>query len=94
MENKPIIALNTNVLAEIKEERKLNIVLPENANSIDTNSKIIVIGFGKECKQVKLGDCIVAIPRDFVKVDIDGKQYLSIKEDDIICVLRGKEGIN
>jgi len=60
--------------------------LPEKATEKPKTAKVVAVG--KEAKQVKLGDRILYKSYSPTEVKVDGKEYLLIKEEDVLATLK------
>jgi chaperonin GroES len=87
------------VVVERKEEEltsKGGIVIPDTAKEKPTRAKVIAVGQGKALDDgklrelaVKIGDLVLIGKYSGTEVKIDGKEYLVLKEDDIMGVIEG-----
>ena len=80
---------------EVSEERTAGgILLPDSAKEKPTRGKIIAVGNGRMLKdgtrqalQVKPGDRVLFSTYAGETVEIDGEDYLLLREDDVLAVL-------
>ncbi|MBL7070946.1 MAG: co-chaperone GroES [Candidatus Omnitrophica bacterium] len=80
---------------EAKEKTKGGIVLPETAKEKPQEGKIVAVGRGKTADdgktiplEVKVGDTILYGKYAGTEVNIDEKELLIIKEEDILAVVK------
>jgi len=93
----PIKPLSDHILVEpIREEKKKGgIILPDTVEKERSEKgKVIAVGPGKRDKDgkrvpidVKKGDVVLFTKYSPNEVKVDGKEYLVIKEDDILAVI-------
>ena len=83
-------------LAE-EEKTKGGIIIPDTAKEKPMEGKIIAVGKGKTTEDgklikldVKAGDKVLFSKYAGTEVKIDGKEYLIMREDDILGVIEGK----
>ena len=79
---------------EAKEKTKGGIVLPDTAQEKPQEGKIVAAGKGKISEdgkvmplEVKVGDRILYGKYSGTEVNIDEKEYLIVKEEDILAVV-------
>jgi len=79
---------------EAEERTAGGIVLPDTAKEKPKQGKVIAVGEGKVLDSgeraklaVKKGDTILFTSYAGTEVKIDGKEYLIMKEDDVLAVL-------
>jgi len=78
---------------EAKEKTKGGIVLPETAKEKPQEGKIVAVGKGKTedgkliAPEVKVGDKVLYGKYSGTEVTIDDKEYLILKEEDILAVV-------
>jgi chaperonin GroES len=60
--------------------------LPEKSAEKPKVAKVVAVG--KEAKQVKLGDRILYKSYSPTEVKVDGKEYLLVKEEDVLATLK------
>ncbi len=75
------------LLEPTKEEKKSNIILPENA---EKSIALKVSATGKECKTVQINDLVLINQFAGSEFNINGKNYILIKECDILAVVKGE----
>ena len=73
--------------AEEGEKTSGGIYLPDTAKEKPQKGKVEAIG--SEVKDVKVGDTILFDKYSGSKINIDGSDYLIIKEEDILGVIAG-----
>lgn len=80
---------------EAKEKTKGGIVLPETAKEKPQEGKVVAAGKGKVGEdgktvplEVKVGDKILYGKYTGTEVNIDEKEYLIIKEEEILAVVK------
>jgi len=89
--------LNDRVLVkrlEAEERTKGGIVLPETAKEKPKEGEVIAIGPGKmlesgkrQTLELKKGDKIIFESYAGTEIKIDGKEYLLMKEDDVLGII-------
>jgi chaperonin GroES len=79
---------------EAEERTAGGIVLPDTAKEKPKQGKVIAVGDGKVLDSgerakmtVKKGDTILFTSYAGTEVKVDGKEYLVMKEDDVLAVL-------
>ena len=79
---------------EAKEKTKGGIVLPDTAKEKPQEGKVVAVGKGKTTDEgklvpleVKVGDRILYGKYSGAEVNIDEKEYLIIKEEDILAIV-------
>ena len=60
--------------------------LPEKAAEKPKAAKVVAVG--KDVKQVKVGDRILYKSYSPTEVKVDGKEYLLVKEEDVLATLK------
>lgn len=82
---KPLADRVVAVKEETSNQTASGLYLPESAKEKPVTAKVVAVG--PDVKQVKNGDQIVY--KDYVTTElkIDGKEYLIVKEDDILATL-------
>jgi chaperonin GroES len=84
------------IVARVEEEQKTlgGIIIPDTAKEKPQEGKVVEAGPGKMDDsgkriplQVKKGDRILFSKYAGNDVKIDGKEYIFMREDDILCVL-------
>ena len=83
-------------LAE-EEKTKGGIIIPDTAKEKPMEGKVIAVGKGRVAEDgklikldVKAGDKVLFSKYAETDVKIDGKEYLIMREDDILGVIEGK----
>ena len=89
--------LNDRILLErLEAEQKTagGILIPDNAKEKPVEAKVIAVGNGKilengsrQSMSVKAGDKVIFGKWSGSEVKIDGKEYLLVKEDEILAVV-------
>ena len=89
--------LSDHVVVEqiVEEKKKGSIILPETIEKEKSEKgKVVAIGLGKLDKdgkripmQVKKGDVVLFTKYSPNEVKVEGKEYLIIKEEDILAIL-------
>ena len=81
-------------LLEAREKTKGGIIVPDTAKEKPQEGKIIAVGKGKTLSSgkvvppnVKAGDKILFGKYSGSEVQVDGKDYLIMNEDDILAIL-------
>ena len=79
---------------EEKEVKKGGIIIPDTAKEKPQEGKVIAVGNGKVTDEgkkipldVKAGDKILFGKYSGSEVKIDGKEYLIMREDDVLAIL-------
>ena len=79
---------------EAKEVTKGGIVLPDTAKEKPQEAEVIAVGKGKVsdgkviAPEVKAGDMILFGKYSGTEIMMDGKEYLILKEEDILAVVK------
>jgi len=80
---------------EAKEKTKGGIVLPDTAKEKPQEGKVVAVGKGKVGEdgkivplEVKTGDKVLYGKYSGTEVNIDEKEYLIVKEEDILAVVK------
>ena len=80
--------------SDAEEKTKSGILLPDSAKEKPTKGKVIAVGAGKMTEdgkrlapEVKAGDRILFGKYSGSEVKVDDKEYLILREDDILAVL-------
>ena len=80
---------------EEKEVKKGGIIIPDTAKEKPQEAKVIAVGNGKVTDEgkkipldVKAGDKILFGKYSGSEVKIDDKEYLIMREDDVLAILR------
>lgn len=95
--SKNLRPLNDRILIErLEAEQKTagGILIPDNAKEKPVEGKVIAVGNGKilengnrQNMSVKAGDRVIFGKWSGSEVKIDGKEYLLVKEDEILAVV-------
>jgi chaperonin GroES len=95
--SKSLRPLNDRILLErLEAEQKTagGILIPDNAKEKPVEGKVIAVGNGKilengtrQTMSVKAGDKVIFGKWGGSEVKIDGKEYLLVKEDEILAVV-------
>ena len=95
--SKQLRPLNDRILLErLEAEQKTagGILIPDNAKEKPVEAKVIAVGNGKilengtrQTMSVKAGDKVIFGKWSGSEVKIDGKEYLLVKEDEILAVV-------
>lgn len=82
---------------EAEEKTKSGIYLPETAKEKPQEAKIVAVGPGKVLEdgsvrpvELKKGDTVLYGKYAGTEVSIDGKDYLILREDDVLAVVESK----
>ena len=80
---------------EAKEVTKGGIVLPDTAQEKPQEAEVIAVGKGKVSDEgktippeVKVGDKILFGKYTGTEITLDGKEYLILKEEDILAIVK------
>ncbi len=79
---------------EAKEVSKGGILLPDTAQEKPQEAEVIAVGKGKVCDgktiapEVKAGDKILFGKYSGAEITMDGKDYLILKEEDILAIVK------
>lgn len=80
--------------AEGEEKTESGIVIPDSAKEEPQEGKVIAVGpgaIGKDGKkipmEVKVGDKVIVPKYGASRVKVDGKEYLVMREDEILAVI-------
>lgn len=73
---------------EMEEKTKGGIIIPSTAKEKPTKGKVISVGNGKkdEPMEVKEGDVVYYSKYAGTTVEMDGDEYIILKQSDIYCV--------
>ncbi len=92
-----VVPLNDKVLierVEASDKTPGGIILPDTAKEKPKQGKVLALGEGKLLEdgkrvpfQVKVGDVVLFSSYAGNEVNIDGKEYLVMSEDDILAVV-------
>lgn len=95
--SKQLRPLNDRILLErLEAEQKTagGILIPDNAKEKPVEAKVVAVGNGKilesgtrQSMSVKVGDKVIFGKWSGSEVKIDGKEYLLVKEDEILAVV-------
>ena len=95
--SKTIRPLNDRVLLErIEASQKTagGILIPDNAKEKPVEGRVVAVGNGRilengkrQTPAVKTGDCVLFGKWSGNEIKLDGKEYLLIKEDEILGVI-------
>ncbi len=71
-----------------EEKTKSGIIIPDSAQEKPQKGKVIAVGNGKkdEPMSLKKGDVVMYGKYSGTEIKIDGKDYIIMKEDDILLV--------
>jgi chaperonin GroES len=71
---------------EVEEKTSSGIIIPDSAKEKPQKGKVVAVGDGKkdEPMTVKEGDMVVYGKYSGTEITIDGKDYLIMREDDIL----------
>ena len=79
---------------EAKEKTKGGIVLPDSAKEKPQEGKIMAVGAGRVSEdgkttplQVKKGDTVLFGKYSGTELEVDGEEYLMVKEEDILGIV-------
>ena len=80
---------------EAEEKTKGGIILPDTAKEKPQEAEVVVVGKGKilesgktEPIEVKVGEKVLYAKYSGTDIKIDGEDYLIIKEEDILAVVK------
>jgi chaperonin GroES len=79
---------------EAKDVTKGGIVLPDTAKEKPQEAEVVAVGKGKIsdgktiAPEVKVGDKILFGKYSGTEITMDGKEYLILKEEDILAILK------
>lgn len=93
-----IIPLKDKILVvrinKLNEFNKDGIIVPNFENQKSSEAKVVALGSGKRDFSgslipfdVKVGDVVLLNKYSGVELQIEDKQFLLVKEDDILCIL-------
>jgi chaperonin GroES len=78
-----------------QEKTKSGLVLPDSAQEKPQEGKVIAVGTGRQLEdggvqplQVKSGDRILYGKYSGTEVELDGEEYLILREDDVLAVVQ------
>ncbi|MCM8819059.1 MAG: co-chaperone GroES [Candidatus Omnitrophica bacterium] len=82
---------------EAEEKTKGGIILPDTAKEKPQEGKVVAVGKGKVNEkgelvpiEVKVGDKVLYGKYSGTEVNIDDKQYIILREDDILAIVEEK----
>lgn len=82
---KPLAGMVVAVREEAENKTASGLYLPDAAKEKPAMAKVVAVG--KDAKEVKVGDKIVYKEYSVTEVKVDNKEYLIIKEEDVLAVL-------
>lgn len=85
----PLVPLSDFVVTvadEAEAKTSSGLYLPDNAAEKPKTAKVVAVG--KDVRQVKVGDRIVHKSYSSTEIKIDGKEYVLVKEEDIVAVVK------
>lgn len=87
MENKLTAVSDRIVLILDDAETKIGgIIIPDNAKEKPASGKVVSVG--PNCREVNVGDTIVFISNHGAKYTNDGIEYLILKEQDVLVIVK------
>ena len=77
------------VLEQIESEEKTSSgkILPDSAKEKPEQAKVVAVG--PDVKELKTGDLVLYTKYGPNEVKVDGKEYLVVKEEDVLAILKG-----
>ena len=77
------------VLEQVESEEKTSsgIILPDSAKEKPEQAKVVAVG--PSVKELKTGDMVLYTKYGPNEVKVDGKEYLVVKEEDVLAILKG-----
>ena len=82
-------------LVEVEEKTALGIILPDSAKEKPQTGKVVAVGTGRVLDNgtrveldVQVGDEIIFAQYAGTEVKYDGKEYLIVRESDILAVVQ------
>ena len=77
------------VLEQVESEEKTSsgIILPDSAKEKPEQAKVVAVG--PSVKELKTGDMVLYTKYGPNEVKVDGKEYLVVKEEDVLATLKG-----
>lgn len=77
------------VLEQVESEEKTSsgIILPDSAKEKPEQAKVVAVG--PDVKELKTGDMVLYTKYDPNEVKVGGKEYLVVKEEDVLAILKG-----
>ncbi len=82
---KPLAGMVVAVREQSETKTASGLYLPDAAKEKPVMAKVVAVG--KEVKELKVGDKVVYKEYSTTELKVDGKEYLIIKEEDILAVL-------
>ena len=75
--------------AEAEEKTASGIIIPDTAKEKPQKGKVIAVGEGKkdEPMTVKVGDPVLYGKYSGTEINVDGKDYLMMRESDILAIV-------
>ncbi|MBU2102710.1 MAG: co-chaperone GroES [Candidatus Omnitrophota bacterium] len=80
--------------SESKKQSKGGIVLPDTAKEKPQEGEIIAVGEGRKTDEgklipltVKVGNKVLYGKYSGTEIDVDGEEYLMVKEDDVLAII-------
>lgn len=75
--------------AEAEEKTASGIIIPDTAKEKPQKGKVIAVGEGKkdEPMTVKVGDPVLYGKYSGTEINVDGKEYLMMRESDILAIV-------
>ena len=74
------------VSEEAAKKTASGLYLPENAQDKPKTAKVVAVG--ADVKQVKKGDVIIYKSYSTTDVEVGGKDYILVKEEDVLAVVK------
>jgi chaperonin GroES len=71
---------------EAENKTASGLYLPDNAQEKPKTAKVVAVG--KEAKQVKVGNRIIYKSYSTTEVKVDGKEYILVKEEDVLATVK------
>ncbi len=77
------------VLEQVESEEKTSsgIILPDSAKEKPEQAKVVAVG--PDVKELKTGDMVLYTKYGPNEVKVDGQEYLVVKEEDVLAILKG-----
>jgi chaperonin GroES len=75
--------------AEAEQKTASGIIIPDTAKEKPQKGKVIAVGAGKkdEPMTVKVGDAVLYGKYSGTEINVDGKEYLIMRESDILAIV-------
>jgi chaperonin GroES len=75
--------------AEAEQKTASGIIIPDTAKEKPQKGKVIAVGGGKkdEPMTVKVGDAVLYGKYSGTEINVDGKEYLIMRESDILAIV-------